>query len=172
MSIVVCLVLAGCDRANIATPEATTQAKQDAPTQVIEKPFSRQTAIAVDSTPNLEANISTEPASKDSENPAEDLVAIHIEELLAWQNDYRAAAKEDRADVLKLRPSFAEYYETFAKMADDHQNTPIAASALGWMAIYAPKVEDKARALQTLIDRHVDSTELASILDRVVLFEA
>ena len=93
-------------------------------------------------------------------NPAAELAAQHLKEVLAWQVDYRKAAKEDRAAVLKERPSSSEYSVKFKKLANAHAGTKIAASALAWMAVNASEKQTKATSFQTLIDSHVDDVEL------------
>lgn len=98
-----------------------------------------------------------------SENPAADLAAKHLKEVLAWQVDFRKADKKDRPAVMKQRPSYSEYFAQFKDLADKHPKSPIEASALGWMAVNAPKAEDKSRSLKSLIDNHCDADVVANV---------
>ncbi|QDS99270.1 TlpA family protein disulfide reductase [Adhaeretor mobilis] len=105
---------------------------------------------------------------KATENPAAELADAHLKLALAWQIEYRDAKKEDKAAIMKQRPSYSEYSIKFKELADAHPGTEIAASAHAWIAYNTSDKVDKAASMQALVDHHADSEELAKVMVRLI----
>lgn len=153
-----CMMIVGCG----GTEDVKPKAVEDAPIVAV-KQHSKNFDRAV-------AAIEDEKSGENLANPAAALVEKHLKAALAWQNDYRNATKEDRPAVMKQRPSYSEYFTQFKQLADKHPNTPIAASAHGWMARSAPEQKDKSASLKALVENHVDSDVLAETAIRLTSF--
>ena len=105
---------------------------------------------------------SGEPAAiSDGESPAEAVVALTpAQQFEKLNDDYALAARDDANDV-------SIYPQKFLNLAKEHPDDRIAFGALNWVIVMSKDPQQKAEAVDQLLDKHIDQSAIARICEAI-----
>ena len=123
------------------------------------------TAIAV----LLVSTPAEEPPDKSGSRTPAEIYRNMVEEHKKQQHNFQTAVQKAKSDE-ERRASFQKkilddgaFAERFWKLAQDHPDDPAAIDALLWVATLAPSRSLSDRALDLLIERHIQSEKIGPI---------
>lgn len=153
--ILACLLVTACDS---SAPKEETGNKAD----------NGETATTATSEPNnlAGANAESTDGSKDESehvDPANDkgnAATVLIAEFGAaydvFMKRIRKAKPNERAEIVKTNP-MKEFAEKFRALVEEHPDSEVAATALGWLANNADQPDERESSLATLMEKYPDS---------------